>query len=29
MSLAQRVLSKKIDMPRYLFLTHCHTDHFL
>lgn len=29
MNLAQRVLRKEITMPRYLFMTHCHTDHLL
>lgn len=29
MKLAQRVLSQEIEMPRYIFITHCHTDHLL
>jgi metal-dependent hydrolase (beta-lactamase superfamily II) len=29
MSLWQRVLRWEIEMPKYLFMTHCHTDHLM
>ena len=29
MSLTQRVLRKEIAMPKYIFMTHCHSDHLL
>jgi metal-dependent hydrolase (beta-lactamase superfamily II) len=29
MSLSQKILKEEAPMPKYLFMTHCHADHFL
>ena len=29
MSLMQKILRKEIEQPRYIWITHCHSDHLL